>query len=144
MLGHAPMASSTRFPIKFDALYARLSRGLFISPSDSYVEIEGGRVSVTMSWAFRATFDRSRVTGISLPRKRTLLTRGVHGWAGRWLVNGAGDGIVEIDLEPGQRAFVTGFPVSLRKLQVSVEDPAALAAALTASDAQPAPARGNP
>jgi hypothetical protein len=138
------MASSTRFPIKFDAPYARLSRSLFISPADSYVEIEGGRVSVKMGWAFRATFDRSRITGTSLPGKRILLTRGVHGWAGRWLVNGAGDGIVEIDLEPGQRAFVTGFPVRLRKLQVSVEDPSALAAALTASNAQAAPARGYP
>ncbi len=125
------MAATTRFSIKFDAPYAGLSRALFISPSDSYVEIAGHEVSVRMSWAFRARFDRSRVRGASPLDMRIPLTRGVHGWAGRWLVNGAGDGIVAIDLEPRQRAYVMGFPVSLRQLQVSVDDPAALAAALT-------------
>jgi hypothetical protein len=124
------MVTSTRFPIKFDAPYALLSRALLISPSDSYVEIAETEVSVRMGWAFRATFDRARVTGTTLLGKRILLTRGVHGWAGRWLVNGAGGGILAIDLEPQQRAYVAGFPVSLRQLQVSVEDPPALATAL--------------
>lgn len=125
-----PMLTFTRFPIKFEATYARLSRALLISPSASYVEIDGDKVSVRMGWAFRAKFDRSRVAGTTLSGERIPLTRGVHGWGGRWLVNGAGDGVVAIDLEPRQRAYVMGFPVSLRQLQVTVEDPPALAAAL--------------
>jgi hypothetical protein len=124
------MATSVRFPIKFDASYALLSRALLISPTDSYVEIVGSDVSVRMAWAFRTTFDRTRVTGTSQLGRRITLTRGVHGWAGRWLVNGAGDGILVIDLDPHQRAYVMGFPVRLRQLHVSVDDPAALAAAL--------------
>jgi len=128
------MATSIRFPIKFDAPYALLSRALLIFPSDSYVEVVGNQVSVRMGWAFRATFDRSRVAGTNSLGTRIRLTRGVHGWAGRWLVNGAGDGILAIDLEPRQRAYVMGFPVSLRQLQLSVEDPPALAAALAHQD----------
>ncbi|HEY5077171.1 MAG TPA: hypothetical protein VIJ48_06695 [Acidimicrobiia bacterium] len=124
------MNPSARFAIKFDAPYALLSRALLIFPSDSYVEIAGTEVSVRMGWAFRSTFDRSRITATSLVDKRVLLTRGVHGWAGRWLVNGAGDGILAIDLEPHQRAYVMGFPVTLRQLQVGVEAPAELAKAL--------------
>jgi hypothetical protein len=124
------MATPTRFPIKFDAAYSLLSRALLLSPSDSYVAIEGSDVSVRMGWAFRATFDRARVTGTSVRNEPIPLTRGVHGWGGRWLVNGAGDGVLAIRLEPQQRARVLGFPVSLRELSVSVEDPAALAAAL--------------
>lgn len=124
------MATPTRFPIKFDAAYALLSRALLLSPSDSYVAIEGSDVSVRMGWAFRATFDRARVTGTSVRNEPIPLTRGVHGWGGRWLVNGAGDGVLAIHLEPQQRARVLGFPVSLRELSVSVEDPAALGAAL--------------
>jgi hypothetical protein len=124
------MAPSTRFRIKFDAPYALLSKALFISPTDSYVEIVQNEVLVRMGWAFRTTFDRSCVTGTSPLDKRIPLTRGVHGWAGRWLVNGAGDGIVAIDLEPRQRAYVMGFPVSLMQLQVTVDDPLALVAAL--------------
>jgi hypothetical protein len=121
---------STRFPIKFDASYALLSKALFISPADSYVEIVHNEVLVRMGWAFRTTFDRTRITGSSPLDKRIPLTRGIHGWAGRWLVNGAGDGIVAIDLEPRQRAYVMGFPVGLRQLQVTVDDPFALVAAL--------------
>jgi len=124
------MAASTRVPITFDAAYAALSRALFISPSDSYVRLEGHEVSVRMAWAFRATFDRSHITGTAPLEGRIPLTRGVHGWGGRWLVNGAGDGILQIDLQPRQRAYVMGFPVGLRQLRVSVADPPALAAAL--------------
>jgi hypothetical protein len=128
------MTTATRFPIKFDTPYALLSTVLLIFPSASYVEIAGNEVSVRMGWAFRTTFHRSRVTGTSIPGDRIPLTRGVHGWAGRWLVNGAGDGILAIDLEPRQRAYVMGFPVNLRQLQVSVDDPAALAASLARRD----------
>jgi hypothetical protein len=123
------MGTSTRFPIKFESAYALLSRGLFISPNDSYVDIAATEVSVRMAWAFRTTFDRSSVTETAFG-ERIPLTRGVHGWGGRWLVNGAGDGILAIDLEPRQRAYVMGFPVRLRQLRVSVDDPAALAEAL--------------
>jgi hypothetical protein len=124
------MSAATRFPLRFDRSYAALSTALLILPANSYVDITGNDVSVRMSWAFRATFARSRITRASTLGKRILLTRGVHGWAGRWLVNGAGDGILAIDLEPAQRAYVLGFPVSLRRLEVSVDDPAALAEAI--------------
>jgi hypothetical protein len=88
------MAAATRFPIKFEPAYALLSRSLFISPANSYVEIEDDRVSVRMAWAFRASVDRSAVQGTSVLGRRIPLTRGVHGWAGRWLVNGTGDASV--------------------------------------------------
>jgi hypothetical protein len=122
--------AAVRFAMKFDAGYERVSRALLISPADSYVEIEGNDVSMRMAWAFRAAFQRSDVARAFCTSQRVGITRGVHGWAGRWLVNGASDGIVAIDLDPRQRARVMGFPVALRQLQVSVDDPRALAAAL--------------
>jgi hypothetical protein len=45
-------------------------------------------------------------------------------------VNGSGSGIVSIALEPRQRGYVLGFPVKLRELLVSVEDPSGLLDAL--------------
>ena len=126
------MGPATRFQIKFEPTYALVSRMLFISPDDSYIEIVDDRVSVRMAWGFRTTFDRSAVQGTSLFGQKIPLTRGVHGWAGRWLVNGSGDGILVINLDPRQRGYVMGFPVKLRELLVSVDDPSALAAALTA------------
>lgn len=120
---------SHRFAIRFDRLYGTLSTVLLLPPSSCYVEIAFGRVHVRMGWAFRATFALVAVRATDLPRNRPL-SRGVHGWGGRWLVNGSGDGIVGIDLEPGARAQVMGVPVRLRRLLVSVEDPAGLRQAL--------------
>lgn len=120
----------TRFPIRFDQGYKLLSAALLIHPSRSFVEVEGGEVRVRMAWGFRARFPRSSVTSASESRKEPL-SRGVHGFAGRWLVNGSGRGIVSIELEPRQRGYVMGFPVRLRQLLVSVEDPIALMKALT-------------
>jgi hypothetical protein len=122
--------ATTRFPIKFESSYALVSRSVLLSPSAAYIEIANGAVSVHMGWAFRATFDRTCIARTFPRAERVRLTRGVHGWAGRWLVNGAGDGILVLELEPKQRAYVMGFPVSLRQLEVSVDDPVALAAAL--------------
>jgi hypothetical protein len=58
------------------------------------------------------------------------VSRGVHGFGGRWLVNGAGDGVLDLRFEPPQKGHVIGWPVTLRQLLVSVDDPNALAAAL--------------
>lgn len=123
-------SAEARFPIRFDPAYRVLSTCLLMAPSKSFVEVEGGEVRVRMAWAFRARFPRSAVVSATEYQRRPL-SRGVHGWAGRWLVNGSGNGILDITLEPRQRGYVMGFPVRLRNLLVSVEDPAGLMTALT-------------
>jgi hypothetical protein len=64
------------------------------------------------------------------------LSIGVHGWRGRWIVNGAASPMVAISIAPAARARMLGLPVSLRELRVSVDDPEALVAAVTG---EPAP-----
>jgi len=124
--------ATSRFPIRFDPWYRALSTSLLLSPSSSYVDVLGDQVAVRMAWAFRARFPRSAVVSAAA-QQRTPLARGVHSFAGRWLINGSGEGIVAIDLAPRQRAFVIGFPVKLRQLLVSVEDPEGLIEALAAT-----------
>jgi hypothetical protein len=51
---------------------------------------------------------------------------GVHGWRGRWLVNGASRPIARIVLALPTHAFVLGFRVHLSELLVSVDDVAGL------------------
>ena len=125
-----------RIPIRFERWYALLSSALLLFPSDSFLEIRDDEVECRMGWAFRARFPRSAVSGAKRG-ERYPLSRGVHGFGGRWLVNGSGDGIVSIELEPPQRAHVLGVPVKLRQLLVSVDDPAALAAGLRMSAPSP-------
>jgi hypothetical protein len=120
---------SRRFPIRFDGWYAVLSSAVLLPPSDSWLEMDEQAVRVRMAWAFRCSFPRAAVASATVLNS-TPLSRGVHGFAGRWLVNGSGRGIVTIELAPVQRGYVMGFPVRLRQLMVSVAEPDELIAAL--------------
>lgn len=55
---------------------------------------------------------------------------GAHGWRGRWLVNGSSKGIVVLEIDPVARGRVLGFPVRVRDLALSLEDPEGLCEAL--------------
>jgi len=116
----------TRIPIHFDSWYRVLSSALLLFPTDSYVQIADGEVECRMGWAFRARFPQGAVARVERLRNKPL-SRGVHGFGGRWLVNGSGDRVLAIGLAPTQRAYVLGVPVRLRQLLVSVDDPDALA-----------------
>ena len=117
------------FGIRFDTFSRLLMTPLAMGARRSRLRIEGDTVRVRMGWGFRATFPRIAVVAAERAPK-VRLTRGAHGWRGRWLVNGAGDGLVDITLDPAQRARVVGFPVGLSHLVVSVDDPDGLMEAL--------------
>jgi hypothetical protein len=118
-----------RFPISFDRWYRVLSYAVGLPPSSSYVDLDKEHVQVRMGWAFRSRFPRSAVVSVSELDVRPL-SRGVHGFGGRWLVNGSGRGIVSVQLSPPGRAYLMGFQLRLQELMVSVAEPTALAAAL--------------
>ena len=115
-----------RFPIRFGRIYRVFSSAFLLSPEDSYVEVEGYAAHVKMGWGFSATFPLSAVISAKRHDGRPM-SRGIHGFAGKWLVNGSGDGILVIDLDPTQKARVLGIPVKLRQLAVTVDEPDALA-----------------
>jgi hypothetical protein len=83
-----------------------------------------------MGWAFRARLDRRAITSVRPWGARRVLGWGAHGWGHRWLVNGSSRGIVVIDLDPMQRGHTAGFPLRLRQVCVSVDDPDGLIAVL--------------
>jgi hypothetical protein len=119
----------SRIPISFDGWYRVLSSIVGLRPSASYLNVDTVQVEVRMGWAFRSRFPRSAVVSVSALDRRPV-SRGVHGFAGRWLVNGSGGGVVAIQLNPRQRAYVLGIPVRLKLLMVSVAEPSSLAVAL--------------
>src|SRR5262245_3403448 len=98
-----------RIPIRFDTWYGVLSSLSLILPSRSYVEVEREHVEVRMDWAFRSRFPRVAVASVSDTDLRPW-SRGIHGFAGRWLVNGSGRGLLVLDLVPSQRGYVMGIP----------------------------------
>ncbi|HEX6597448.1 MAG TPA: hypothetical protein VF045_10960 [Acidimicrobiales bacterium] len=112
-----------RFPIRFSPLNRVLLTVLAAGPRNSYVEIgDDGQVRARMGFSFSATFPLASVTSCSR-RGYVWWAIGVHGGGGRWIVNGTGREMVTIGIEPAVRARVLGFPVKLRDLWVSLEDP---------------------
>jgi hypothetical protein len=88
-------------------------------------------VHVQMGWLFRATFPLAHVVSVN-PRPASV-SLGVHGWSGRYLVNGAWSPLATIRIGPEARAFMLGVPVKLRELIVSVDDPGVLRSELASA-----------
>jgi hypothetical protein len=119
---------TTRIPIKYSKAYAWFLTIALIPRRSAYVEIDGDAIRVRMSWAFRARFSRGDVSGVSA--HRPVVSVGVHGWRGRWLVNGTHRPIARITFALPVAARVLGVRVSVRELLVSVDDVAELQRAL--------------
>jgi hypothetical protein len=120
--------ASTRFPIRFTGLNRTLAV-LGLSPGRSWVDVSDGLLRVRMGWGFHLDAPLDTVRSARLDEGR-VWSWGVHGWRGRWLVNGSSSGIVRIDLDPPARARTMGIPISVRELRVSVVGPGGLVAAI--------------
>jgi hypothetical protein len=122
------VSSPQRFRIRYGALRWLLSV-LGTGPRFSNVDVKEDTIHVSMGWAFQSTIPLSSVTRAD-PDRNMWGGLGVHGWRGRWLVNGSVSGIVTLEIQPPARAWVIGFPVRLRKLHISLEDPDGFLAAV--------------
>jgi hypothetical protein len=116
--------------LRFDRWFLPLSVPLRLGPNNSEVRVEGGTLRVKMGWAFTADIPLTSITSADATDER-VYAAGVHYSSGRWLVNGSGQGLVALTIEPPARARVWRKSVTVRSLWVSVNDPDALIAACT-------------
>jgi len=122
------VSDSQIFSIYYGA-WRPLLVALALGPGLSGVELGAEELHVKMGWDFRARVPRRAITGARAESGRVGGV-GVHGWRGRWLVNGSMERIVSIDIEPEARALATGLPVHVHYLALSLEDPDGFLAAL--------------
>ena len=123
------MATTQRFEMRFGSFRLLLCL-LGIGRRQTVIELTDDALHVRMGWAFRTTVPRASIASAASDRVRPLLGIGVHGWAGRWTVNGAPAPMVAVTIDPPARARVLFVPVRLRRLRISVTDPDAMVAAL--------------
>ncbi|WP_445167402.1 hypothetical protein ACTXG7_26965 [Mycolicibacterium sp. Dal123E01] len=109
--------------IRFDSWYKPLATPLGLGPGRSDVTVANGTLHVTMGWGFSADVPFAK------PATGPFMGLGVHGFRGRWLVNGSSKGVVELTIDPPVKAKICGIATTLRTLLVSVTDPDALIAA---------------
>lgn len=91
--------------------------------------IDGDVLRVRFGYAFSTQVPLASVT--ATPYDGRVISRGVHGWRGDWLVNTTGRDLVELTFQPAQRAKVLGVPVRLTRLRLSLADPEAFLAVLS-------------
>ena len=118
-----------RIPIRYGTPWRWLLPILLLPERSAYLRLDGDVVKVRMGWAFRTKFSRVDVSDVV--NHRPVVSIGVHGWKGRWLVNGAHRPIAVIRLSQPARGRVVGFPVTVREIFVSVDDRDALREVLT-------------
>jgi hypothetical protein len=121
------------FTLRFGAVSGPFLRLLGLGRKVSGIAVGPNDVAVQMGWGFGG---RAALASVTSARRLddTVISRGVHGWRSDWLVNGAGDGLVEVIFAPPMKARVTGVPVHVRRLRISVDDPDGVVAALRPGD----------
>jgi hypothetical protein len=116
--------------LRYDRWFSPLAAALGMGPNSSRVTVDHDAVHVKNGWAFYGTVPLANIVSAT-PNRRPVLSRGVHGWRGRWLVNGSSAGVVTLGIDPPVSAWALGFPVKVKELKVSVTEPDALIAACT-------------
>jgi hypothetical protein len=114
--------TSTTYAFRYDRWCGWLLGLLGHGRRLSRITVASGTVDVRMGLAFHASLPFGTVVEVA-PYDGRVWGWGVHGWRGRWLVNGSSHGLVTLTLEPSAPARVMGIPVRLRQLIVSLEDP---------------------
>ena len=118
---------SQKFPISQTPAFRTLAT--LFGGRHGMVTLDDATVRVRFGVMFRVEVPRSAVRDAKRWTGR-VGGWGAHGRRGRWLVNGSSRGIVQIQFNSTQRGSMTGLPVKVAELLVSVEDPYGLVAAL--------------
>ena len=120
-----PAEPNRRFELSFSPFMRGAMTPMFAGPRRCRVVVTSDRLSVVMGsggWAFWGTVPRSSITQVERVTG-PVWAWGAHGWRGRWLVNGSSRGLVRITIRPAGRGRCLAFPIALRQLTLSLDEP---------------------
>jgi hypothetical protein len=110
--------------MRFDIAYGRVApllKAVAMSSKSAYAELDDDTLTVKMGWSFSAKIPLESITAIEALDTK-VISIGVHGWRGRWLVNGKGDQLVRITIDPSVNAKAVQYPVKLKVSSLSLDD----------------------
>jgi hypothetical protein len=128
--GGRELATKT-FQIRYTGINLPILKTVGMGPSFSRVTVTDDHVHVKMGWAINAIIPRSQITSAVRSTKPRLMGWGVHGLFGKWTVNGSDEGIVKLTIDPAIHAKSIIFGITIRELNISLEDPGGFLAELT-------------
>jgi hypothetical protein len=112
------------FSLRYSPAIRWLLSPIGLGPAHSGADVFHGFVRIRMGWAFHADIPRTSITAARVYSGTIRWTAGAHtNLKGRWLVNGAGSGIVELTIEPPAEGWTAGFPIHVRSLLIGLADP---------------------
>lgn len=118
------------FEFRYDRWCGWLLGGFGLGRRWSGIELSEAELRVRMGWGFTARIPRRSVASVERIERLRWIGWGVHGWGGRWLVNGSMKQLIAIQIEPRVGGRVLGVPVRLRTIYVSLVDPDQFIAAI--------------
>jgi hypothetical protein len=88
--------------------------------------VEVDDTAVRLRAGLHVDIPRSSIVSATVGRARFVDGVGIHGWGGRWVVNGRMGYVAVLRVQPATQGHLYGVPVRIRELLVAVADPAAL------------------
>ena len=128
------MGAPQWFTLRYGAYSRYLLKLVGSGPGHSGIAVSDADLAIKMGRSFDGRAPRTSVAS-ARALTETVISRGVHGWRGDWLVNGAAGGLVELLFEPPMPGHVLLFPVKVRRLRIAVDDPDGLVDAVGGGDA---------
>ena len=123
------MTGEAKFEFRYDRWCGWILGAFGSGRRFSSVVVTSTDLEAELGLAFRGVIPRESIRS-ARPWQGRVFGWGAHGWRGRWLVNGSSKGIVVLEVEPPGAGRVLGFPVTVRELALSLEDPEGLCEAL--------------
>jgi hypothetical protein len=112
-----------KFPIRIDTIWRPFMLFIGATPSNSYVEVEGGEIRLRFGRGFKHSIARENVIGAA-PFSWSLFN-GLGVIAGGEIVGlvGSTGGVVELQLRDAVSLRFAAWPWVVRRIAISLKDP---------------------
>ena len=138
-----PLGAGEQLEIHFSPWIRWFLRALGLGPKRTRIVLTPHEVQVKAG-SFRVTVSRDQIASVRECSPPWWALAGVHtDFRGRWVVDGGGSRLVRLDLSPPARGRTAGVMVSIRRLDLGLEDNASFVTKLAVARLGDDPSAGR-